>query len=427
MTTSANTPQQGGNPVALGVLTSLFFMMGFITCLNDILIPHLKEVFHLTNRDAMLVGTAFFSAYAVMSFPAGKVIDRIGYKYTVVLGFLLTAVGAFLFYPATAAIPAEGATSKNLYYFGFLPVFFIMATGIVFLQVAGNPYVTLLAKPGKESATLTLVQAFNSVATTVAPYVGALFILTDVSQQLTSAQKAQTLQVPYLGLMGLLILLAIAVAKIQLPAAEKIAEHETEENHDGKTSVFQYKHMVLGALAIFFYVGAEVAIGQQYILTMEHLSNGVINHQTGAKLLTMYWGGAMVGRFLGSVVLNQFAPNKVLAFNALVATALLALVIVAGDAAQAAVAKYALVLIGLFNSIMFPTIFSLATKGLGNFTADASGIICTAIVGGAIIPLIQGDMITRGNDNYLISYIIPAVCYLYIAFFALKGYKAGQK
>lgn len=425
MTASTSAaPKQGGSPMALGVLTSLFFMMGFITCLNDILIPHLKEVFHLTNRDSMLVGTAFFSAYAIMSFPVGKVIDKIGYKHTVTAGFLITAFGAFLFYPATAMLPEQGAADKTMYYTVFLPIFFIMATGIVFLQVAGNPYVTLLAKPGKESATLTLVQAFNSVATTIAPYVGGLFILTDVGNTLTAAQKAQTLEMPYLGLTGLLILLAVAVAKIQLPAAEKIAETVTEENHDGKTSVFQYKHMVLGALAIFFYVGAEVAIGQQYILTMEHLTNGVVTHQNGAKLLTLYWGGAMVGRFLGSVLLNKFEPSKVLLFNASVAFGLLALVVVAGDVAQASVAKYALVAIGLFNSIMFPTIFSLATKGLGKFTADASGVICTAIVGGALIPLLQGDIITRTGDNYLISYIIPAICYLYIAYFAAIGHKA---
>lgn len=421
--TNASQTNARGNPIALGVLTSLFFMMGFITCLNDILIPHLKEVFHLTNRDAMLVGTAFFSAYAFMSFFAGKIIDKIGYKGAVIAGFLITAFGAFLFYPATAALPTEGAADKSMYYTIFLPIFFVMATGIVFLQVAGNPYVTLLAPKGKESATLTLVQAFNSVATTIAPAVGGLLILTDASQTLTAAQKAQTLQMPYLGLTGLLILLAAAVAMIKLPAAERIAEESTQENNDGKTSVFQYKHMTLGALAIFFYVGAEVAIGQQYILTMEHLTNGVINHQTGAFLLTLYWGGAMVGRFLGSALLYKFEPSKVLLTNALIAAGLLLLVVVAGDAAQASVAKYALIAIGLFNSIMFPTIFSLATRGLGKFTADASGVICTAIVGGAIIPFLQGDLITRTGDNYLISFLIPAACYLYIAFFAAKGHQ----
>ena len=420
--TASQTPKQGGNALALGVLTSLFFMMGFITCLNDILIPHLKEVFDLNNRDSMLVGTAFFSAYAVMSFVAGKVIDKIGYKGTVIAGFLITALGAFLFYPATASIPLEGAADKSMYYTVFLPVFFIMATGIVFLQVAGNPYVTLLAKPGKESATLTLVQAFNSVATTIAPYVGGMLILTDASQTLNAAQKAQTLEMPYLGLTGLLVLLAVAVAAIKLPAAEKVAQAVSEETHDGKTSVFQYRHMVLGALAIFCYVGAEVAIGQQYILTMEHLSNGAINHRSGAELLTYYWGGAMVGRFAGSMFLNKFPPQKVLLTNALVAVGLLLAVVFAGDVAQAQVAKYALLAVGLFNSIMFPTIFSLATQKLGKFTADASGIICTAIVGGALIPLLQGDIITR-SGNYLISYLVPALCYLYIAYFAVSGSK----
>ncbi|MDK4689595.1 sugar MFS transporter [Kingella negevensis] len=429
-----------GNPVALSVLASLFFMLGFVTCLNDVLIPHLKDVFHLSNREAMLTQTAFFSAYAIMSFIAGKVIDKIGYKGTVITGFLITALGAFLFYPATGAIP-EGAADKSMYFSMFLPIFFVMATGITFLQVAGNPYVTLLAPKGKESATLTLVQAFNSVATTIAPYVGALFILADAGQQMSAAQRAQTMQVPYLGLTGFLIMLACAVAMIKLPAAEAIAETETAEAHDGKTSVFQYKHMVLGALGIFCYVGAEVAIGSQYVLTMEHMtqnlpaaqvggsawdylfSNVQINHQNGAKLLSLYWGGAMIGRFLGSAVLSRFAANKVLAFNSLAATAILLAVALSGSSAEY-FAKYGLLMIGLFNSIMFPTIFSLATKGLGKFTADASGVICTAIVGGALIPLLQGDVITRTGDNYVISFLIPAVCYAYIAFFALVGYKS---
>lgn len=424
---TANPNAGRGNPVALSVLASLFFMLGFVTCLNDVLIPHLKEVFHLSNREAMLTQTAFFSAYAIMSFLAGKVIDRIGYKGTVIAGFLITALGAFLFYPATGAIPTEGAADKSMYFYLFLPIFFVMATGITFLQVAGNPYVTLLSQKGKESATLTLVQAFNSVATTIAPYVGALFILTDAGAALTAAQKAQTMQIPYLGLTGFLILLAVAVALIKLPKAEQIAEAETEAAHDGKTSVFQYKHMVLGAIGIFCYVGAEVAIGSQYILTMEHLTNGAVNHQSGAKLLSLYWGGAMVGRFLGSVVLSRFAPNKVLLFNASAAFVILLLVSFAGDAANAVVAQYGLIVIGLFNSIMFPTIFSLATNGLGKFTADASGVICTAIVGGALIPLLQGDIVTRTGDNYLISYLIPAACYAYIAYFAAKGYRADAK
>ncbi len=415
-----------GNPVALSVLASLFFMLGFVTCLNDVLIPHLKEVFYLSNREAMLTQTAFFSAYAIMSFLAGKVIDKIGYKGTVITGFLITALGAFLFYPATAAIPSDGHADKSMFFAMFLPIFFVMATGITFLQVAGNPYVTLLAPKGKESATLTLVQAFNSVATTIAPYVGALFILTDAGTALSAAQKAQTMQIPYLGLTGFLILLAVAVFMIKLPAAEQIAEAETNLTHDGKTSVFQYKHMVLGAIGIFCYVGAEVAIGSQYILTMEHLTNGIVNHQSGAKLLSFYWGLAMVGRFLGSAILSKFSANKVLLFNASVAILLLLSVVCFGKAGDVIVAKYGLVAIGLFNSIMFPTIFSLATEGLGKFTADASGVICTAIVGGALVPLLQGDIITRTGDNYLISYLVPAFCYAYIAFFAAKGYKADR-
>lgn len=423
MQTSAQKAPQN-NLTALSVLTSLFFMMGFITCLNDILIPHLEHVFQLTNRGAMLVQTAFFSAYGLMSILVGKVIDKIGYKRTVVVGFIITAIGAALFYPATAMIPTEGHANKILYYIVFLPVFFIMATGIVFLQTAGNPYVTLLAPKGKESVTLTLVQGFNSVATTIAPKVGGLLILADAGMKLSDAQQAQRLQIPYLGLAGLLLILAGLFVAVKLPAAEQIAEEiHNHSNHDNRTSVIQYKHLVLGAIAIFCYVGAEVAIGSQYVLTMEHLTAGQMTRQLSSGLLSYYWGGAMIGRFLGGALMNKIAANKALLFNSLVAMSLLLITILFGDAYDANVAKYALLAIGLFNSIMFPTIFSLATRGLGKFTADGSGIISTAIVGGAVIPLLQGDLVTRMGDNYLIPYIIPALCYLYIAFFAAKGHK----
>lgn len=422
MQTSAQKVPQN-NLMALSVLTSLFFMMGFITCLNDILIPHLEQIFQLTNRGAMFVQFAFFSAYGLMSILVGKVIDKIGYKRTVVTGFIITAIGASLFYPATSMIPAEGHADKILYYAVFLPVFFIMATGIVFLQTAGNPYVTLLAPKGKESVTLTLVQGFNSIATMVAPKVGGLLILVDAGMKLSAAQQAQKLQVPYLGLAGLLLILAGLFAVVKLPAVEQIAEEVHHSNHDNRTSVLQYKHLVLGAVAIFCYVGAEVAIGSQYVLTMEHLTAGQMTRQLSSGFLSYYWGGAMVGRFLGGALMNKIAAHKVLLFNALVAASLLFITIFFGDAYGANIAKYALLAIGLFNSIMFPTIFSLATRDLGKFTADGSGVISTAIFGGAVIPLLQGDLVTRMGDNYLISYIIPAICYLYIAFFAAKGHK----
>lgn len=398
--------QQQNNTVALSVLTSLFFMMGFITCLNDILIPHLKDIFNLNYTQAMLVQFCFFTAYALMSIPAGKLVEKIGYKGGVIGGFLIAALGCILFYPAA------GSASYPI----FLGALFILATGIVLLQVAGNPYVTLLAKPGKESTTLTLIQAFNSLATTVAPPIGAALIFVDATASLE--QRVSSVQMPYLGLAGFMILLAVAVAFIKLPDARQIAQAETEQNHDGKTSVWQYKHMILGAIGIFCYVGGEVAIGSMMINVLEDIAG--ISHKDGAFYLSLYWGGAMVGRFAGSAIMNKFQPAKCLAFNAAAAVVLILLAIVCGGK----VAMWSLLAIGLFNSIMFPTIFSLGTKGLGKFTGQASGIICTAIVGGALIPVVQG--FAADTIGLLPAFLVSAVCYCYIVFFAVKGHKADE-
>ena len=406
-----STPSQQNHNPALVVLTTLFFMMGFITCMNDILIPHLKDIFTLTNVQAMLVQFCFFTAYAIMSIPMGHLVGKIGYKNGVIGGFLLTAVGCLLFYPA--------ADSQS--YPTFLGALFILASGVTLLQVAGNPYVTLLAKPGKESATLTLVQAFNSLGTTIAPKIGSLLIFTDAAQKASKAEQIASVQIPYLGLAGFLILLAVFVKMIRLPDARKIAVEESEHNHDGKSSVWQYKHLVFGVVGIFCYVGAEVSIGAFMVNILGFLKG--FDHSKAADMLVLYWGGAMFGRFLGSAVMTRVAPNRYLTFNASVATALLVIAIMVGKS-NADVTMWALIAIGFFNSIMFPTIFSLATKNLGKFTNSASGILCTAIVGGALIPVLQGKI--ADDFGMMISYVAPAVCYLYIVFFALKGYKADE-
>ena len=402
--------QQNHTP-ALVVLTTLFFMMGFITCMNDILIPHLKDIFELTYVQAMLIQFCFFTAYAIMSIPMGYLVGKIGYKNGVISGFVLTTIGCLLFYPAA------GSHS----YATFLGALFILASGVTLLQVAGNPYVTLLSKPGKESATLTLVQAFNSLGTTIAPQIGAFLILADATQTVSKAEQISSVQIPYLGLAGLLIILAVFVKMIRLPDARKIAEEESEHNHDGKHSVWQYRHLVFGAAGIFCYVGAEVSIGSLLVSVLGYLKG--LDHASAAKYLSFYWGGAMVGRFLGSAIMAKIAPNRYLAFNATAAVALLGVAMLAGKA-SADIAMWALLAIGFFNSIMFPTIFSLATKGLGRFTSSASGVLCTAIVGGAVVPVVQG----WAADTYglMISFVVSAICYVYIVFFAIKGYKADE-
>ena len=402
--------QQNHTP-ALVVLTTLFFMMGFITCMNDILIPHLKDIFDLTYVQAMLIQFCFFTAYAIMSIPMGYLVGKIGYKNGVISGFVLTAIGCLLFYPAA------GSHS----YATFLGALFILASGVTLLQVAGNPYVTLLSKTGKESATLTLVQAFNSLGTTIAPQIGAFLILADATQTVSKAEQISSVQIPYLGLAGLLIILAVFVKMIRLPDARKIAEEESEHNHDGKHSVWQYRHLVFGAAGIFCYVGAEVSIGSLLVSVLGYLKG--LDHASAAKYLSFYWGGAMVGRFLGSAIMAKIAPNRYLAFNATAAVALLGVAMLVGKA-SADIAMWALLAIGFFNSIMFPTIFSLATKGLGRFTSSASGVLCTAIVGGAVVPVVQG----WAADTYglMISFVVSAICYVYIVFFAIKGYKADE-
>ena len=402
--------QQNHTP-ALVVLTTLFFMMGFITCMNDILIPHLKDIFDLTYVQAMLIQFCFFTAYAIMSIPMGYLVGKIGYKNGVISGFVLTAIGCLLFYPAA------GSHS----YATFLGALFILASGVTLLQVAGNPYVTLLSKPGKESATLTLVQAFNSLGTTIAPQIGAFLILADATQTVSKAEQISSVQIPYLGLAGLLIILAVFVKMIRLPDANKIAEEESEHNHDGKHSVWQYRHLVFGAAGIFCYVGAEVSIGSLLVSVLGYLKG--MDHSSAAKYLSFYWGGAMVGRFLGSAIMAKIAPNRYLAFNATAAVALLCVAMLAGKA-SADIAMWALLAIGFFNSIMFPTIFSLATKGLGRFTSSASGVLCTAIVGGAIVPVVQGWV--ADTQGLIISFVVSAICYVYIVFFAIKGYKADE-
>ncbi|WP_104695553.1 sugar MFS transporter [Helicobacter salomonis] len=396
--------QTKSNNFALATLTALFFMMGFITVLNDILIPHLRKIFDLNYFEAALVQFCFFGAYFITGGFFGKLLDKIGYPAGVVGGFLLTALGCVLFYPAasTASYPI------------FLGALFVLASGVVLLQTAGNPFVTLLS-PGKEASALTLVQAFNSLGTFLGPHFGALLIIADTAEMVDKVKGAQSVQIPYLMIAGVAVLLAVVIYLLKLPDVRERAEQISEENHDGKQSMFEYSHLVLGALAIFFYVGAEVSIGSFLVLTMEKVAS--MDAKTSAHYISFYWGGAMVGRFIGSAIMSKIAPNKCLAFNAITNVVLLILAIVF----DSHVTIYFLLAIGLFNSIMFPTIFSLATKNLGKFTSQASGLICIAIVGGALVPPVQG--IVADYMGLITSYLVPMVCYFYIVFFAIQGYK----
>jgi len=399
---------------ALFIVTILFFMWGLITSLNDVLIPHLKSIYTLTYMQAMLVQLCFFGAYVVVSLPAGALIRRLGYQNGAVAGLLVAATGCALFYPAS-----------NGGYGLFLFALFVLASGITILQVAANPYVTVLGPARTAASRLTLTQAFNSLGTTVAPTLGGLLILSTVAlsaDQLAllpeadriahRAAEAAAVQGPYLGLAAALALLAVLFALARLPKIE--FQDTTTAAVDGKGGAMAYRHLVLGALGIFLYVGAEVSIGSFLINFIGEPHIAGLSHADAARYVSLYWGGALVGRFIGFAVMRYVSPGRSLAVTALGSMALVLTAIFT----EGSLAMWAIIAVGLCNSIMFPTIFSMALHGLGKFTGQGSGILCMAIVGGAIVPFIQG--ILADSIGLQISFLVPAACYLFILYYGVK-------
>ncbi len=427
---------------AFVVVTSLFFIWGFITVMVDALIPRLKAVFELTYFEAGLVQFAFFTAYAIVSIPGGLLIARIGYKRGVLVGLLTMGVGCLLFYPAA-----------SLRLFGiFLLALFVLAGGITTLQVAANPYVAALGSARTASSRLNLAQAFNSLGTTLAPLVAAAFILGSAvmpSDQIAAMPEAERLgyyateaaavQGPFLVLAAVLLVLTVGFSLFDLP---KILETDDHRTGSYRRAV-RFPHLMLGALGIFVYVGAEVTIGSylvNYFLSLdvealvagrpfmrtlaETLSGGDLAALNPARLagtfVVFYWGGAMVGRFIGAGLLQFIQPGRLLAVYGGVVIVLLGLTMMASGLG----AMWTILAIGLFNSIMFPTIFTLAIDGLGEHTAQGSGILCTAIVGGAIIPPLYGAL--ADQIGLQAAFLLPAACYLYIIFYGAKGAAMGR-
>ncbi len=403
------------NKVALSVVTTLFFMWGFVTVLNDVLVPHLKSIFDLNYTRVMLIQFAFFSAYFLFSIPSAKVIDWIGYKKTMVAGLFTMGLGALLFIPA-ASVPS---------YPLFLGALMVLAAGITALQVAANPYVAVLGPAETASSRLNLAQAFNSVGTAIAPWLGAHLILSVAGPtmqtvrgmspealQVYRVHEASSVKLPYLIIGLALMALGVAIAMFKLPAMPEAERHGATGI---KVSMWKYRHLVMAVIGIFVYVGAEVSIGSFLINYLNQANIGNISELEAAKYVSFYWLGAMIGRFIGSAILQKVRTDKVLGFAALVACAL----VVISMLTFGHIAMWTIILVGLFNSVMFPSIFTLGIAKLGPLTGDGSGLLVMAIVGGAIIPLLQGVLADRFGIHH--AFILPAICYLYIAYFAFKG------
>jgi FHS family L-fucose permease-like MFS transporter len=423
---SAKTAVAASDPGAnytgpLAIVTSLFFMWGFLTCLNDILVPHLKSIFDLSYARVMLIQFAFFGAYFIFSIPSAKIIDWMGYQRSMVAGLLMMGLGAFLFVPA-ASVPS---------YPLFLGALIVLAAGITCLQVAANPYVTVLGKPQTASSRLNLTQAFNSLGTFLAPFFGGLLILSAAPKAMEEIRamapdalqayrlhEAATVKTPYVGLGIALVLLAIAIGSFKLPKIEH-AQHKVGEKVND--SIWNHPNLIFGAISIFVYVGAEVSIGSFLVNYFTQPEIGGLTEKVAASFVAFYWGGAMIGRFIGSALLQKVKTGKLLGICAICAAGLVAISMLSSGH----VAMYSIIFVGFFNSIMFPSIFTLGVAELGPLTGDGSGVMIMAIVGGAIIPLAQGWIADKIGIHH--AFFLPVICYLYILFFALSGSKPNSE
>lgn len=434
--------------VGLSVFGAIFFIFGFATTFIVTLSAPVKEIFGLSEFGAQLLSSAFFIAYPIMSIPTGRLIDKIGYKWTVIAGLILMALGSFIYIPA-AKMPSFPI---------FLMGTFVLATGVVFLQVAANPYVTAIGSPSTASSRLNLTQALNSIATMIAPWLISIAIFKGLKFPADAALAADRVPMPFI-IMGLIVLLvAIAIVTIKLP----VLKYEKSE----KKSIWKYPHVVLGALAIFMYVGAEV--GNAGLIVNYLKTNLSMTAEMASTYAAIYWGGAMIGRFFGSFMFSEMATSKKITYalpvlllalvsgsfvtdwnwnmgliftgiafvnfiimqigqgkaaKTLATFALVAAILdIATSFSTGSVALWTIISIGLFNSIMFPNIFSLAVKDLDNAElSGASGLINALIFGGAVIPPLMGGIADAAGYTY--AFLVPAVCYLFIFYYAVSGSK----
>jgi len=428
--------------VPLTLMISLFFMIGFITVLNDVLIPSLKGLFALTRVQAMLVQFCFFIAYGVMSIPAGHWVQRIGYKRGLALALTLMAAGLLLFVPA----------SMVQSYGFFLFALFVVATGLTVLQVAINPYIISLGSPETGAARLNMGGTANSFATFIGPIIGAAYILPH--GLIDPVEKAAAVKGPYLVLALVTIAIAALLYFLKLPKLDS----EVEAGETVQGSIWDYRHLLYGAGAIFVYVGAEVAIGSVLVLYMteDHLirlAEGAIATLTPEKaassLVAYYWGSAMIGRLIGAIIGQRVAAQTMLRVVAVIALALVLLSMtdtfnnwwmnmsvmvlnldpfsISFEPIAFPVSILLLVLVGLFNSVMWPCIFPLSIAGLGKLTSRGSGLLVSMVAGGALIPLALGYLSDFDSIGFRYSFVTVLFCYAYILYFAVKGYRADER
>ncbi|TAE30955.1 MAG: L-fucose:H+ symporter permease [Candidatus Kapaibacterium sp.] len=410
---------------SFAALTSLFFMWGFVTNLNDILVPHLKGVFDLNYVQAALVQFAFFTAYFVMAIPGGLVVARFGYKYSIVIGLCISALGAILF------VPAASMLSYNVFLLGL----FTLASGFTVLQVAVNPYVSVLGKPETAASRLNLAGGFNSLGASLGPFVGGMFILATVAltkdqlaalpfaeQTAHRMAEAASVKVPYMLLAASLFALAVFFAILKLPALHEIGDdsytHRHKENQGKLLDALQFRQLRFGVIGIFAYVGAEVAVGS-FLINFAGLPEiAGLRESDAAKYASYYWGSAMIGRFLGAAITQRVKSQHLLLIAAVCASVL----VMAGWLGAGWLALWALVLVNFFNSVMWPNIFTLAINGLGKQTNHGSSLLVMMILGGALVPLLQGKLADTIGLHH--SFFIPLLCYAYIGWYAFSGHKA---
>lgn len=413
MATQSTQPVKN-SPSYLGpfiTVTAMFFIFGFITNLNMALVAHLRKAFSLPYFEAMLAVSAFFLAYLVFAAPTAKLIEVVGYKKTMVVALFIQVVGALVYIPAAMLI------SFPL----FLTASFIVGAGVTALQTSANPYIAILGPEKSAPVRLNLAQAANSIGGTIAPLIAGAFILTSASDVVNPAEVANTVRTPYLMIAIGLLILGVIVMFLHLPTIQATQEFRPAQDGDALTnrSIFSYRHTVLGAIGIFFYVGVEVGLAS--IMVNYFQQQGVPSAAKASSLIALYWAGALVGRLLGAWMVSKVPAGRLLG---LFGAAAMALVIIS-SITHGNVAIWALILCGFFNSIMFPNIFTLGIAGLGPMTSKGSGLIMTCVVGGAIIPPLFGGMADKVGIQHAL--IIPMACYLYIAYYGIRGSKQQRR